>query len=251
MSGTFYIVGVGPGDPQLMTIKSAKILDKCETWFVPTASANGASMALQIASGSVATQGKTIINHHFPMKLVHREKATNPEVQKSWEEAARIIIDYISKGHDVVFPTLGDPSIYSTSFYVCETLHRCGFNSTIEIVPGVSAIGATSAAGRLPLCLGDERLVVIPAIFENDRIRELLDLCDVAVLMKVHKVLPKIIALLEELDLIDNAVLVEQCSLAEEKVWTNIRDAVDCKLHYFSTLVVRKTLVPKDSDAIV
>lgn len=240
MQGTFYVVGVGPGDPQLMTLKAASILDKCNVWFVPSAFENGGSMALKIASGAVSSDGKEILSHRFPMKQVHRGKSPDPEVQKAWQEAAGTITKCLESGQDVVFPTLGDPAIYSTGYYVCETLQQNGASCSVEIVPGVSAIGASSAVSEVPLCLGDERLVVIPATFENSRIRELLALCDVAVFMKVHKVMPRLVGLLEELDLVDKAVLVERCSLEDQKIWKNIREAVDKEIHYFSTMVVRK-----------
>ena len=240
MQGTFYVVGVGPGDPQLMTLKAANILDKCNVWFVPSAFENGGSMALKIASGAVNSEGKEILSHRFPMKQVHRGKSPDPEVKKAWQEAADTITKCLKSGQDVVFPTLGDPAIYSTGFYVCETLRENGVTCAVEIVPGVSAIGASSAVSEVPLCLGDERLVVVPAPFENSRIREVLALCDVAVFMKVHKVMPRLVALLEELDLADNAVLVERCSLGDQKIWKNIREAVNEEIHYFSTMVVRK-----------
>jgi len=240
MQGTFYVVGVGPGDPQLMTLKAANILEKCGVWFVPSAFENGGSMALKIASGAVESEGKTILSHRFPMKQVHRDKSPDPEVQAAWQQAAATITKCLEDGQDVVFPTLGDPAIYSTGFYVCETLQNNGAKFHIEIVPGVSAIGATSAVAEMPLCLGDERLVVIPATFENDTIRELLALSDSIVFMKVHKVMARLVGLLEELGLVDNAVLVERCSLPDQKIWTNIRDAVGEEIHYFSTMVVRK-----------
>lgn len=240
MQGTFYVVGVGPGDPQLMTLKAVKILEECNTWFVPSAFENGGSMALKIASGAVSQKGKEILSHRFPMKQVHRGKSPDPEVKRAWQEAAKIIMACLEKGRDVVFPTLGDPAIYSTGFYVCETLQEYGSPFRVEIVPGVSAIGASSAVSGVPLCLGDERLVVIPATFENDRIRELVALSDAVVFMKVHKVLERLVALLEELGLIDNAVLVERCSLGDQRIWTDIRKAVGEEIHYFSTMVVRK-----------
>jgi precorrin-2/cobalt-factor-2 C20-methyltransferase len=240
MQGTFYVVGVGPGDPQLMTLKAAKILKNCDVWFVPSAFENGGSMALKIASGEVNSEGKTILSHRFPMKQIHRGEAPDPEVKSAWQAAAKTIMACLADGQDVVFPTLGDPAIYSTGFYVCETLQEYGSPFKVEIVPGVSAIGASSAVAALPLCLGDERLVVIPATFENERIRELLELSDVVVFMKVYKVMARLVALLEELGLVDNAVLVERCSLDDQKVWTDVRDAVGQEIHYFSTMVVRK-----------
>ena len=241
MQGTFYVVGVGPGDPQLMTLKAAKILEKCGVWFVPSAFENGGSMALKIASGAVSREGKTILSHRFPMKQIYRGEAPDPEVKRAWQEAAKTIMASLADGRDVVFPTLGDPAIYSTGFYVCETLQEYGSPFKVEIVPGVSAIGASSAVSAMPLCLGDERLVVIPATFENDRIRELLELSDVVVFMKVYKVMERLVGLLEEMNLVDNAVLIERCSLDDQKIWTDVRDAVGHDIHYFSTMVVRKT----------
>jgi precorrin-2/cobalt-factor-2 C20-methyltransferase len=245
MQGTFYIVGVGPGDPQLMTLKAARILEKCNVWFVPSAFENGGSMALKIASGGVSREGKTILSHHFPMKQVHRGEDPDPEIKSAWQEAAKIIMASLGDGQDVVFPTLGDPAIYSTGFYVCETLQEYGSPFKIQIVPGVSAIGASSAVSALPLCLGDERLSVIPATFENERIRELLELSDVVVFMKVYKVMERLVGLLEELGLVDNAVLVERCSLPDQRIWTDVRKAVGQNIHYFSTMVVRKDVCGK------
>jgi len=240
MQGTFYIVGVGPGDPQLMTLKAAKILEECDVWFVPSAFDNGGSMALKIASGVVGSRGKTILSHRFPMKQVYRGEAPDPEVKNAWQEAAKTIMASLADGQDVVFPTLGDPAIYSTGFYVCETLQEYGSPFKVEIVPGVSAIGASSAIAGLPLCLGDERLTIIPATFENERIREMLELSDVVVFMKVYKVMDRLVGLLEQTGLVEEAVLVERCSLSNQRIWTDVRKAVGHDLHYFSTMIVRK-----------
>ncbi len=240
MQGTFYVIGVGPGDPGLMTLKAARILEKCDVWFAPSAFEHGESMALNIVLGEVSQKGKKILTHHFPMKPVHRDKEPDPEVNGAWQEAAKIIIDCLEKGSDVAFPTLGDPAIYSTGFYVWETLQKSGADIKVKIIPGVSAIGASSAAAELPLCLGDERLIVIPATFENGQMREVLAHSDTVVFMKVHKVMDKLVQLLDELGLVDNAVLVERSTLGDQKIWTNIRDAVGRDIHYFSTLLVRK-----------
>ncbi len=87
MQGTFYVVGVGPGDPQLMTLKAAKILERCDVWFVPSAFDNGGSMALKIASGVINPEDKRILSHRFPMKQIHRGKAPDPEVKEAWQDA--------------------------------------------------------------------------------------------------------------------------------------------------------------------
>ncbi len=239
-SGTLYLVGVGPGDPELLTLKGARVLEKCAVWFAPKANAGGGSSALGIAEKALGKPAPTVITHHFPMKQVFRKSRPEPELQRAWQEAAWLIAGYLSKGQDVAFPTLGDPAVYSTAFYVHEALHQHNFDAKIKIIPGVSAIGASSAAIGLPLCLGDEHLAVIPATFTDEKIAGILASCDAAALMKVHRVLPKIISLLDKLDLTEKAVLVERAGFEDQKIWHHIKEIKNHKLHYFSTLIIRK-----------
>lgn len=238
--GIFYIVGVGPGDPELLTFKGARVLAKCPVWLVPKAHANGESTAFAIASQMVDTDEIEIVSHHFPMKHVHRGEKPDEELQKAWNMAAAQVIDILKSGRDVAFPTLGDPAIYSTAFYVCEALQQADVDVAVEVIPGVSAVGATAAVAKLPLCLGDEHLVVIPATFNDSRIREILAVCDSVAFMKVHRVFPKILQLLEEFNLVEKAVLIEKTSLDEQQVWKDLRAVGDHQLHYFSTLIIRK-----------
>lgn len=240
MKGTFYVVGVGPGDPELLTLKAMRILKKCPVWLTPTARKDGPSTALDIINGAMATADKEIVYHHFPMKKVHRGQEPDSEVKSAWRQAVGLIAAKLSKGHDVALPTLGDPAIYSTGCYVCEALLAHDVETRVEIVPGISSLGASAAAARLPLCLGDERLLVIPAIFDNDSIRTTIQDFDVVVFMKVHKSLPRLVPILEEMGVLDNAVLVERTSMAEQRVHRDIKAAMAEELHYFSTMIVRK-----------
>lgn len=241
MNGTFYVVGVGPGDPELMTIKAAKILDEAPAWLAPSASKDGASTALTIATGAVRPDGKNILIHHFPMKKIHMGETPDPEVQDAWNKAAIWVNEQLAEGHDVALPTLGDPAIYCTGFYVCETLLAANPDAKVEIIPGISAIGATAAAAKIPLCLGDDELVVIPAVFENSKIREVLEQFNAVVFMKVFKSMDRLVPILEELGLLDKAVLVERTSMVDQKVHRDLKAIVGKELHYFSTLIVRKS----------
>ncbi len=240
MTGTFYVIGVGPGDPELLTLKAARLLEKCPVWFVPKAHQNGDSTALTILAGSVATEGKEILELHFPMKKVRMHQAVDPEVEAAWQKAAEAILAKLNAGIDVAFPTLGDPAIYSTGFYVCDTLLKIAPRLPVSIVPGVSSIGASAAAVNQPLCLGDDRMVVVPATFENGQLRETIAQFDTVVLMKVHRVMPKVVGLLAELDLLDKAVLVERSSRSDQRVRRDLAAAAKDELHYFSTVIVRK-----------
>ncbi len=240
MKGRFYVVGVGPGDPELMTLKAVRVLKKSPVWLAPAASKGGSSTALTIASGLINGEQKEILTHHFPMKKVHAGKPTDPDVEKAWREAAAIIANHLEHGRDVAFPTLGDPAIYSTGFYIFETLMESVADMSVEIIPGVSAIGATSAAAAVPLCLGNERMVVIPATFEDEKLRDILEKFDCIVLMKVHRVMAKLVTILEDLDLLDSAVLVERTSLADQRIRRDLKVAATEQIHYFSTMIVRK-----------
>ena len=247
MKGTLYIVGVGPGDPELLTLKAARILEKCQIWLSPAASRNGDSTALAIASGSVDPAGREIMVRHFPMKKIRMGEAPAPEVQQAWEEAAALINTRLEAGHDVAFPTLGDPAMYCTGFYVYDTLLKLNPAAAIQVIPGISAIGATAAAANTSLCLGDDKVVVIPAVFEDEKIREILVQFEAVVFMKVHKSMPRLVPLLEELDLLDSAVLVERTSMKNQQVHTDLRAVMDKKLPYFSTLIVRRKQKLKNS----
>jgi len=98
----------------------------------------------------------------------------------------------------------------------------------------------TLMAADHPLCLGDDRMVVIPATIENHLLAGIIEQIDTVVLMKVHRVMARVAALLGELKLLDRAVLVERVSHAEERVWRDLAATAQEKLHYFSTVIIRK-----------
>ena len=238
--GTFYVVGVGPGDPQLITLKAVAILEKCRSWLAPAARDNGESTALNIVSRTVSPLDRNILILHFPMKKVPGGRETDPEVLRAWNRAADWVAAQLEKGMDVALPTLGDPAIYCTGFYVYKTLLAAGQELDITIIPGISALGATAAAAKTPLCLGDDELVVIPAVFENRKLRRALEDYQTVVFMKVHNSLGRLVPVLKELGLLEKAVLVERASMAEQRVHHDVESLLGRKIHYFSTLIVRK-----------
>lgn len=235
---TFYIIGTGPGDPELMTVKALRTMEKCATLVAPKAKVNGDSTALGIVKGLLNLDNKKVVEVCFPMHKVQNGKSSH-EVEAAWQEAARLILHHLKDG-DVAFPTLGDPAVYSTGFYVYATLREMAPEMEIKIIPGITAMSCCSATGHQPLCLGSEVLAVVPATFDDDRLREILANCDSVVLMKVHNVMPRLVALLTELHLIDKAVCYEQCGMAGEKVHSDLRQLVGRELHYFSTIIIRK-----------
>lgn len=242
-SGHLYLVGVGPGDPELMTYKAARILDTTRVWAVPMARKEGTSSALQIASQVVSGNGRTVLELCFPMRKVFLGREAEPQLVDAWGAAADQVITHLDRGEDVVFPTLGDATLYSTAFYLLAMIQERRPATGVTVVPGITAMSACAASQSSPLALGDDVLAVVPAAFEDDRLREILISLDVVVLMKVHRRLDALIDLLEELGLTDQAVLTERIGLPGERVYTDIRAVRGHQLHYFSTIVIRKKKV--------
>lgn len=238
--GRLYLVGVGPGDPELMTCKAVRILRDCPLWLAPKARENGNSSAVAIAGGQIPLAGREILELHFPMIKVHMDREQDPELRRGWQAAAATVLEHLRRGRDVAFPTLGDPSFYSTAFYLLATLQEMTPDLEVTVVPGVPAMAACAADALLPLGLGDDLISVVPAAFDDARLRAVLEGCDTIVLMKVHRALERIIPLLAELDLLGRTVLIERCGLEGQRIFHDPRQALGRELHYFSTMLIRK-----------
>ena len=242
MQAILYIIGVGPGDPDLLTIKALNVLRHCPVVATPKALAQGHSTALSIVKQAMPVgemSGKEIVELHFPMKKIHLGQEPDPEVLQAWQDAAARIFAILSQGRDVAFPTLGDPAIYSTGYYLYATMIEMHPEVRVQFVPGISAMSSCSATTRTPICLGDDMLAVIPATFSDSRLRQILENFDTIVLMKVHRVIDHLISLLNDLNLLDKATLVERVGMADERVLADLSD-IDGQVHYFSTIIVRK-----------
>ncbi len=241
MNATLYIIGVGPGDPDLLTRKAFILLNKCPVIATPNGSKTGTSTALSIVDKAMDISHKEVHHLHFPMKKIHGDTGPSDEVQKAWVSAAKQVIALLAEGKDVAFPTLGDPAIYSTGYYLYDTILSLQKDTNIIFVPGIAAMSSCSAATGVPICLGDDKLAVIPATFSMHDIQDTLERFDTIVLMKVHKVLDELIALFTKLGLLEKAVLVERAGMENECIHTNLQD-IQGQVHYFSTIIVRKRM---------
>lgn len=242
-NGHLYLVGVGPGDPELMTCKAVRVLSRTRVWAVPSARQNGTSSARQIAEQMVPDTDRTILSLCFPMKKVYLGQETDEQLLDAWRQSAEEVMHHLDRGEDVAFPTLGDVTLYSTAFYLLPMIQEQRPQTEVTVIPGITAMAACAASQNSPLALGDDILTVVPAAFEDDRLRHILLTMDAVVLMKVHRRIDALLDLLEELGLVDCAVLTERSGLPDERVYTDVRRARGRKLHYFSTMVIRKKKV--------
>ncbi|MCL1979995.1 MAG: precorrin-2 C(20)-methyltransferase [Proteobacteria bacterium] len=239
-SGHLYLVGVGPGDPELMTHKAVRVLREAKVWAVPTAKKGGRSSAQQIAEQMVPANGRTVLSLCFPMKKVFLGQETDDQLLIAWRQSADEIIHHLDRGEDVAFLTLGDATLYSTAFYLLAMIQELRPHTKVTVIPGITAMAACAASQSSPLALGDDVLAVVPAAFEDERLRSILTTFDAVVLMKVHRRIDALIDLLDELQLAGCAVLVERSGMEDERVYPDIRQARGLELHYFSTMVIRK-----------
>jgi precorrin-2/cobalt-factor-2 C20-methyltransferase len=229
-----YAVGVGPGDPELLTRKAERIIRQAPVICAPAATAGDSSHALAIVEPFLDRSCQEVIVCIFPMKKEQEG------LEKFWEEAAETVVAHIRQGRDVAFITIGDPFLYSTFLYIYRILRERHPEITIEAVPGVSSITSAAVAAGVPLAAASERIAILPATFEEEKLRRTLLDFDTIVLMKVNRVFDRVYALLKELGLDGNGVFVSRAGTAKEQVVHDLESLVGKKLDYLSLLIVKK-----------
>lgn len=231
MSGTLYGVGVGPGDPELITLKAVKILEKVDYIAIPRTSAEKDSLALSIVNG-VLKDKKEIIELIFPMSF--DEKL----LEKSWKDSVKDVKEKLDMGKNVAFITLGDPTVYSTYIYIHKTLKSMCYNT--EIIPGITSFCASAARAGISLGENRETIAVVPSAYECENLDGILDNFDNVVLMKVSRNMAKLKEKLKEKKLLDKTVLVSKCGFEDELIGYDI-EKIDEKLSYFTTMIIKKS----------
>lgn len=210
MMGTLYGLGVGPGDPELLTVKAARLIRECAVVAVPD-SGTGEQVALDIAR--VYIGDKPVLRCPFPM--TRDEEA----LRTAREQSADQICRELEGGNSVAFLTLGDPTVYSTYIYLHRLVMERGFPA--EIVPGVPSFCAAAAALNRPLCEAGQPLHIIPASYPGAE--EALALDGVKVLMKSGKSLDLMLRLLEERGLLENSALAERVGMPQERLIPDLK----------------------------
>lgn len=225
MKGKLYGVGVGPGDPKLMTYKAVETIQKCQVVAVPK-SGDSEQVALNIAKEFIKNQ--ILIDCYMPMI---RDKEA---LRKQHEEVVSELKGYLDKGQDIAFLTLGDPTIYSTYMYIHRLIKEMGYET--EIIPGISSICSVAAALNDSLCEGSDCLHIIPASYKGKE--DYLDLEGTKVLMKTGRSMEKVKQHLKEKGLYERARAVECASMPNEKIHESL-DTVE-ESSYFSVIVVKE-----------
>lgn len=220
-------------------MKAFNTLQRCPVIVAPKGSERGNSTALSIVEQVVDLSNKAVHEVYFPMKKVRLGEQVLPEIEIAWNGTAQKVLDLLDSGADVAFPTLGDPAIYSTGYYLYDTLLALRPEVRVQFISGISAMSSCSASTLTPVCLGDDMLAVLPATFCEEKIRKALAEFDSIVLMKVHRVMDRICRLLSEAGLTGNAIYVEKAGMHDQRIISDL-SAIPENPHYFSTIIVRK-----------
>jgi precorrin-2/cobalt-factor-2 C20-methyltransferase len=231
-TGTFYGIGVGPGDPEFITLKALKVLARGPHIFASTSSKNTYSLAQNIVRAHL--HGAKVEHLPFPMT---REPGI---LQEAWEKNARRVLEVLASGTDAAFVTLGDPLTYSTFGYLLKTVKRLDPSVRVITIPGITSYHAAAALIHTPLSEGEDSFFVISGAMGAARLREVLDKSDTIVLLKTYRHMEEILATLEETGLLEHSVCISRCGLEGETVVEDLRTLKGRPLPYLSMIIIKK-----------
>jgi len=231
--GTFYGVGLGPGDPELLTRKAMRILSEVDWIFYPFESRTGTSFSRRIlaALDVPATKCRQV--------SLGMSQDRGPD-QYTYTTAAEAMVKELHQGKSVAWVTQGDPLFYSTFTYLYLEMRRRFPDVPITIVPGVTSTHAAAAAAGMPISLLEEQVAVVPAVYGLDRLPALLDDFATVFLMKVNTVFDQLLETLDALPHRVHAVYAEKVSTPEERLVTDLHTLRGQKLSYFSVVILRQ-----------
>ena len=231
--GCLYGVGVGPGDPELLTVKAQRLLQRVGTICFTQLDDGRESYALRVIRDFLVEPEPEFVSIIVPSD-------DTPVSEQTWRDAAAQISGRLHEGHDVAFITEGDPMLYSEFSYLLGFVREDFPDLAIEVIPGVSSVMAAAASAGVPLVTHGQRLAILPAVYGIDDLREAITNYDTTVLMEVNRTLLEALANLEKLGLAGKAIYVRRASTQREEVVQNIHQLSEEDFDYFSLLIIKR-----------
>ncbi len=213
--GTLYTLGLGPGDPELVTVKAARVLGSVPV-IAYFAKRGRAGHARAIAQAHLRPGTEELrFEYPFTTEIPVDDPRYLAGIGQFYEHCAGRLAEWLDAGQDVALLCEGDPFFYGSSMYLFDRLRD---SYAQEVVPGVTGMSGCWTGAQTPVAHGDDILTVLPGTLDADRMAERLAGCDAAVIMKVGRNLPKIRAALARAGLADRALYVERGTMAGERV---------------------------------
>jgi precorrin-2/cobalt-factor-2 C20-methyltransferase len=232
MQGIFYGVGVGPGDPELITRKAERILRAVDWIYHPAPAASGVSFVRRI----VAPLELPVEKFRTVSLCMSRDRDA---AREAYRQAAAGIVAELRAGHSVAWITEGDPLFYSTFLHLYAEVRRFS-GVRVEIVPGVSSASAAAARAGVPIAHLDERVAVVPAAYGVERLPHLLEEFATVFLLKVNSAFDKLLERLAKLPGDISAFYLENIGTPQERVVTDLASLRGQELPYFSIVMLRR-----------
>ncbi len=226
-----YGVGVGPGDPDLLTFKAARILQEVAHIFVASSTKNDYSLALRTVE-KYLPGGTPIERLPFPMT---RDREV---LEEAWEENARRVAEVLTRKKSAAFLTLGDPALFSTFGHLARKLKSSLPETEIRMVPGITAAQAAAARLGLLLAEGEGAFVIASGLATSHVIRKFSKEATSLALYKVYRRAEEIINLLEETGRLKETRAISFCGFPEEKIYEDPKELSDSTPPYFTLLIV-------------
>ncbi len=233
MKAKLYGVGVGPGDPDLLTIKAKAVINGVDVLFCPVKGDKKGSFAYAIVEPHLYNKDVEIVDLTYIMNYSWNE------IEDQWQKNAKIIASHLAKGKNCAFITLGDPTVYSTFMYTLERIDTTDYE--LEIIPGITSFCATAAVFGVPLTSWQETLKIVP-VRRNDsaHLRDQIANEDNLVLMKPSNDAATIVGALEELGLTKHFKMISKVGTPDESVVDDIEELKNTKIPYLSTMIIKK-----------
>jgi len=226
MAAKLYGLGVGPGNPELLTLKALRIIKESDVIAVPGKVPQDTVAYKIVVQAYPELADKELLPIHMPMTK------DSQVLQKSHDQGAKNIAEYLDAGKQVAFLTLGDTTVYSTYLYVHKRIQEMGYE--VEIVSGITSFCAVAARLNIGLVEKEEQLHIIPASYQ---IEEALKLSGTKVLMKAGKKMRDVKAQLKAIDA--KVVMIENCGMEDEKIFNGI-DEIPEDAGYYSLIIVKE-----------
>jgi precorrin-2/cobalt-factor-2 C20-methyltransferase len=231
--GTLYGIGVGPGDPELITLKATKILSRVHVVFTAASTKNNHSLAVNIAKSHIP-ETTSIRVLSFPMTKDKKE------TRESWVKNARLIINQLEQSKDVAFLTVGDSMTYSTYGYILKHIKASAPHVPIKSIPGITSYQAAAARLNTPLVEGEESLLVTSGVKGGDRLRQFSYKPETVVFLKAYRNVEDIIAAVDETDLFQDCVGISKCGLPGEEIVTDPKEFADKPPNYWTLIIAKQ-----------
>lgn len=232
-TGTLYGIGVGPGDPELITLKAVNILKRVDIVFAASSKKNNHSLAVSIA--------KSYIPETTTVKILSFQMTKDKDkTKKTWLENAEEIINHLKQGKDAAFVTLGDSLTYSTFGYILKNIQTIAPDLHIESIPGITSYQAAASRVNLSLVEGEESLMIMSGVNGGSRLRNLNVKPENIVFLKAYKNIGDIIDSINESGLMENSVGITGCGLEDEKIVTDIKRFAGMPPDYWTLIIAKK-----------